>query len=290
MKFAFFHGCVIPQKENAYELSARRVAEKLGIQLIDLEGANCCGFFLDAVDHLSATILAARNLSLAEENGYDIVTLCPACFGHLTKVRDGLLNDHELRNTVNKALREINREIKNPPQVKHFTKVLLEDVELEKIRGTVKNPLKQLRVAPHYGCHIVKPSDEIKFDNPEDPKMLDALIEVTGAKCLYYMEEKLCCGAPVMGVDEKLSLKIVREKLKSIKGVEADAIVTVCPFCHLHFDLNQLTIEEEYSEKYQIPVLHYTQLLGLAQGFTPDDLGLYENRVPVDDILSILQQ
>jgi len=290
LKYAFFHGCVIPQKENAYELSARRVAEKLGIQLIDLEGANCCGFFLDAVDHLSATILAARNLSLAEENGYDIVTLCPACFGHLTKVRGGLLNDHELRNTVNKALREINRKIENPPQVKHFTKVLLEDVGLEKIRSTVKKSLKQLRVAPHYGCHIVKPSDEIHFDNPEDPKMLDALVEVTGAKCLYYMEEKLCCGAPVMGVDEKLSLKIVREKLKSIKRVEADAIVTVCPFCHLHFDLNQLTIQEEYAEEYQIPVLHYTQLLGLAQGFAPDDLGLYENRVPVDEILSALQQ
>jgi len=91
-------------------------------------------------------------------------------------------------------------------------------------------------------------------------------------------------------VDEKLSLKIVREKLKSIKRVGADAIVTVCPFCHLHFDLNQLTIQEEYSEEYQIPVLHYTQLLGLAQGFIPDDLGLYENRVPIDDILNALQQ
>ena len=116
LKYAFFHGCVIPQKENAYELSARKTAERLGIQLIDLEGANCCGFFLDAVDHLSATILAARNLSLAEESGHEIVTLCPACFGHLTKVRNGLLKNHKQLETMNKALGQINRKIENPPK------------------------------------------------------------------------------------------------------------------------------------------------------------------------------
>jgi heterodisulfide reductase subunit B len=102
------------------------------------------------------------------------------------------------------------------------------------------------------------------------------------------MEKKLCCGAPVVGVDERLALTIVREKLKSIKQVGADMIATVCQFCHLHYDVNQLRITEEFAEEYQIPVLHYTQLLGLAQGLTPEELGLYENRVPVDQILSEL--
>lgn len=288
MKYILFTGCVIPHRENAYELSARRVAEKLGIQLTDLEGANCCGFFLDAVDHLSAVVLAARDLSLAEEKGGDLITLCPSCSAHLTKVKAELLQDEELRSTVNEALGEINREFHGSSEVKHFNKVLLEDVGIEKISSTVTKPLNQLKIAPHYGCHILKPSDELLFDNPEDPKLLDSLVEVTGAECVDYMEKRLCCGAPVVGVDEKLALKITREKLKSIQRVKADAITTVCQFCHLQFDINQLAIEEEFSEKYEIPVLHYTQLLGLAQGFTPDELGLFENRVPVDKILSAL--
>lgn len=288
MKYVYFPGCVIPQRENAYELSARRVAEKIGIELIDLKGVNCCGFFLEGVDHLSAATLAARDLSLAEENGCDLLTLCPACFGHLTRIRTELLNDPKLQNTVNKALGEINKKFKGSSEVKHITKILLEEVGIEKIKETIIKPLKELRVAPHYGCHILKPSDEINFDSPENPRLLDSLIEATGANCINYIEKKSCCGAPVMGVDEKLSLEIVRNKLQSIQNVGTDAIVTVCPFCHTHFDLNQVRIEEEYQEKYQIPVLHYTQLLGLAQGYDPDALGLYENRVPIDDILDRL--
>lgn len=288
MKYAYFPGCVTPQKENAYELSTRKVAEKFGIELLDLEGANCCGFFTEPVDHLTATLLAARDICLAEESKCDLVTLCPACFGHLTHVRLELLNDQKLRNIINEALKEINREFKGSSEVKHFVKVLLKDIGIPKIKKTIVKPLNRLKVAPHYGCHIMKPSDEIQFDNPENPKLLDSLIRVTGAKCLDYMEKRLCCGAPIMGVDEKLSLRIAREKLKSVQKAGADAIVTVCQFCHLHLDLNQLTIQDEFSEEYNIPVLHYTQLLGLAQGLDPEALGVYENRVPADKILTLL--
>jgi len=288
LKYAYFPGCVTPQRENAYELSARKVIEKFGIELIELKGASCCGFFLDAIDHLSAGALAARNLSLAEEIGCDLLTLCPTCSGHLIRARTELLQDPNFRNTMAGVLKEINKKFEGSSKVKHISRVFIEDVGIEKIRGTIVKPLKQLKVAPHYGCHIMKPSDEIRFDSPENPKLLDSLLEATGVKCVNYMEKRLCCGAPIMGVDEKLSLEVVRHKLKSIQDVGADAIVTVCPFCHTHFDLNQVRIEEDYSEKYQMPVLHYTQLLGLAQGFSPDELGLYENRVPVDNILSML--
>jgi len=287
MKYAFFSGCVTPLRENSYELSARRVIEKIGIELIELEGANCCGFFLDAVDHLSSSALAARNLCLAEEIGCDLLTLCPTCAGHLTRVRKELLEDSGLRGDVNMALKNINKRFDGSSQVKHITRIFIEDIGVDEIRSTVVKPLKQLRVAPHYGCHIMKPSDEIRFDSPENPKLLDSLIEATGVTCIDYMEKRLCCGAPIMGVDEKLSLEIVREKIKSIpNGV--NAIITICPFCHTHFDLNQGLIEQRYGETYRIPVLHYTQLLGLAQGYDPDDLGLYENRVPVDELLKLL--
>ena len=285
LKYILFSGCSIPHKENGYELSARKVADKLGIELVDFEEANCCGFFLESVDHLSAQVLAARDLCLAEEAGLDIITLCTGCYGHLTKTRSHLLEDEGLREKVNKILQKGGREFKGTSKVKHFTQVLLEDVGVEKIMDTITKPLNNLRVVSHWGCHILKPSEELQFDNPENPEKLISLITLTKAEFVPYMEEKLCCGGPVSGVDEMLSLKILREKLLSIEKVKADAIITVCPFCHIHFDLNQLTIEEAFSEIYEIPVLHYTQLLGLAQGFSPDEIGAYENRTPVDDLL-----
>ncbi|MFQ5836263.1 MAG: CoB--CoM heterodisulfide reductase iron-sulfur subunit B family protein [Candidatus Bathyarchaeia archaeon] len=287
LKYAFFSGCVIPQKENAYELSARKVAEKLEIQLVDLKGASCCGLFLGSVDFLSGVVLAARNLCLAEENGYDLMVLCNGCFGHLTRVRWELQKNQNLLSSVNEILKEINKNYSGSSEVKHFVQVLL-DIGVQKIKDTVVKPLSKLSVAPFYGCHILKPSDEIQFDNPENPKMLNSLIQVTGAKCVEYMERKLCCGGPVAGINEKLSFSITRQILKSVQRAEADLIVTNCPFCHLQFDLNQMAIEGEFSEEYQIPVLHYPQLLGLAQGFSPEELGMDENRVPVDKILSIL--
>jgi len=288
LKYLLFSGCSIPQKENAYELSARKVASKLGIELVDFKEANCCGFFLDSVDHLSAQVLAARDLSLAEQAGLDIVTLCTGCFGHLTKTRTHLLEDGGLRDRINRILNRVNKEFKGSVKVKHFTQVLIGDVGVEKITDSITRPLNKLRLVSHWGCHIMKPSDEVRFDDPENPECLNSLIRLTKAEHVHYTEEKLCCGAPVIGVDERLSLKILREKLASIQRIKADAIITICPFCHIHFDLNQPSIEEAFSETYEIPTLHYTQLLGLAQGILPDELGLYENRIPVDHILEKL--
>ena len=288
MKYAYFSGCVTPQRENAYEFSARRVFERLGVELVGLEGASCCGFFLDAVDHLSGSVLAARNLALAEEGGTDILTLCPTCSGYLTEVREELLEDQRSREAVNEALRGVNREFHGSAGVKHLARALVEDVGVEKIEATVTRPLRGLRVAPHYGCHVMKPSDKLRFDDPENPARLDSLVEATGAKCVEYMEERLCCGGPLMGIDIDLALKVLRQKLQSIQRAGPDAIVTICPFCHLHLDLNQSRVEEEYKETYGIPVLHYTQLLGLAEGLSPDDLALRENRVPVDGLLEKL--
>lgn len=263
----------------------RKVADKLGIKLLDLEEANCCGFFMEPVDYLGATIMAARNLALFDESGSDAITPCPACFGHLTRVRSTLMKDEELRNRVNQALKTINKKFEGTSEIKHFVGVLLQDVGIEKIKTTITAPLNKLRVAPHYGCHILKPSDEINLDDPEDPKLLDSLLEVTGAKCVGYAEKRLCCGSPTMNVNEALSLKITKTKLQSVKKSGADAIVTICPACHIHFEL---TAQACLQEKYNIPVLHYTQLLGLAQGFSPEELGLNENRVPVDKILDLL--
>ena len=286
LKYAFFSGCVTPQKENSYELSIRKVCQKLGIDLVDLEKTNCCGFFVEPVDYQASVIFGARNLAIMDETSLDAVTPCSACFGHLTRVRSLLLENEELRNTVNRALKEINKTFTGSAKIKHIVGMLLQDVGIEKIKDSVSKPLNKLRIAPHYGCHILKPSDELHLDNPEDPKLLDSLIEATGAECVDYSEKKLCCGSSAMNVDQKLATKIIETKLDSIKNSGADAIVTVCPACHVQFDLTAYGL---LREKSNLPILHYTQLLGLAQGWGPQELGLYENRVSVDRLLEILQ-
>ena len=286
MKYLFFSGCVTPQKENMYELSLRKVSQKIGIELIDLDRTNCCGFFVEPVDYQASVVLGARNLAIMDEQGLDAVTPSPACFGHLTRVRSTLLENDELRKTVNQELKEVGKTFVGSSRMKHFMGVLVQDVGIERIKTTMSRPLSKLKVAPHYGCHLLKPSSEVHLDNPEDPKLLDSLIEATGTECLDYSEKGLCCGSSAMNVDRNLSTKITKTKMDSVEKSGADAIVTVCPACHVHFDLTANAI---LKEKHDIPVLHYTQLLGLAQGFSPQELGLYENRVPVDKILELIE-
>jgi heterodisulfide reductase subunit B len=279
LKYLMFLGCAIPYRVAAFEISARKVLGKLGVELVEMPEFNCCGLPLDPVSHETMLILAARNLALAEQKGLDIITLCPGCAGTLKKVNKMLNEDKALRDEINCHLKEAGLEFKGSVDAKHFMQVLIEDVGLEKIKNSVIKPLTLLKVAEHNGCHILRPKKFIGFDDPEDPKSLKALIEMTGATCLDYMDETECCGAPSVGVNDKIALQLAREKLNHIKDVNAQAMITICPFCHIMYDTNELRIEKMFNEKYGIPVLHYPQLLGLAMGMKPEELGFSELRV-----------
>ncbi len=167
--------------------------------------------------------------------------------------------------------------------------MLAEDVGFERITAGIQRSLNPLRVAEHSGCHVLRPTKYIGFDDPENPTILRNLIELTGAKCLDYMDETECCGAPIIGVNEMIPLQLAKEKLDHIRAVGAQALITVCPFCHMMYDLHQSRIERAFNEKFGIPVLHYTQLLGLAMGFSPDELGFKELRVDATELLSQLE-
>lgn len=290
MKYAFFPGCLSPSRIPSYELATRKIAEKLGIELIDLEGANCCGYYLMGLDHISALALGVRNLSLAESLGLDILTICTGCFSTLKETNDIFKENGEYRDKINKLMENIGREYKGTVEVKHLAKVLLDDVGLDKIRESIAFPLKKLKAAIHPGCHLVRPSNHLHFGNPEDPDVLRDLIKVTGAEVVEYPDEMACCGFVIFGVDKDASLKIAGEKLRTIKYSGADVIITFCGFCTLMFDRNQPIIEKFLSEKYDIPVLLYPQLLGLAQGLKPEELGIDENRVKPKTILEMLKE
>jgi heterodisulfide reductase subunit B len=284
-KYLMFLGCAIPYRVAAFEISARKVLGKLGVELCEMPEFNCCGLPLDPVSHEMMLILAARDLALAEKEGLDIITLCPGCAGTLKKVNKMLKEDEGLRSKINRHLKEDGLEFKGTVDAKHLLQVLIEDVGLEKIKQAVTKPLRMLKVAEHNGCHILRPKEYIGFDDPEDPKTLKTLIEATGATCLDYLDETECCGAPSVGVSDKVALQLARDKLNHIKVVGAEAMITICPFCHIMYDTNELRIEKMFNETYGIPIMHYPQLLGLAMGITPEELALNELRVDVSKVL-----
>jgi heterodisulfide reductase subunit B len=284
-KFLMFLGCAIPYRVSAFEISARKILAKLGVELVEMPEFNCCGLPLDPVSHEMMLILAARNLALAEEKGLNIITLCPGCAGTLKKVNKMLKEDRALRDEINCHLKEAGLQFKGTVDAKHFMQVLMEDVGLDKIKKSIVKPLTMVKVAEHNGCHILRPKEFIGFDDPEDPKMLKALVEATGATCLDYMDETECCGAPSVGVSDKVALQLARDKLNHVKQVNAEALVTICPFCHIMYDTNELRIEKMFNETYGIPILHYPQLLGLAMGIPPEELAFSELRVDSSKIL-----
>jgi len=284
-KYLLFLGCAIPYRVSAYEISARKVLAKLGVELVEMPEFNCCGLPLDPVSHETMLILAPKNLAMAEQTGLNILTLCPGCAGTLKKVNKNLKEDKALKEQINGHLKEVGLELKGTIEVKHLLQLLKEDVGLERIKASVVRSLTMLKVAEHNGCHILRPKEYIGFDNPEDPQTLKMLIEATGATCLDYIDETECCGAPSVGVSDKVALALARDKLNHVKMVEAQALITICPFCHIMYDTNELRIEKLFNETYGIPILHYPQLLGLAMGLTPEELAFNELRVNASKII-----
>ena len=289
-KYLIYLGCAVPYRVAAYEISSRKVLQKLGVELVEMPEFNCCGLPLDPVSHETMLILAARNLALAEQQGLGIITLCPGCGGTLKKVNKILKADKALREQINGHLKEAELEFKGTSDSKHILQVLIEDVGLAKIKNAVVKPLTMLKVAEHVGCHALRPKEYIGFDNPEDPQSLKILIEATGATCLEYVDETECCGAPSVGVSDKIALQLARDKLNHIKTVGAQALITVCAFCHIMFDTNEVRIERTFNEAYGIPILHYPQLLGLAMGMTPEELAFNELRVDTSKLLKIVTE
>jgi len=288
LKYAFFLGCTIPYRVSSYEISARKVFNKLDVDLVEMPDANCCGLPVDPANHEMTLALSARNLCLAEQQNLNIVTLCTGCATTLRKTNKLLKTDKETRERVNDILKQIGLEFKGTIEAKHMIQVLKEDVGYDKVKNAVQKPLSSLRVAEHIGCHLLRPVKYMGWDDPEDPQTVHDLIELTGAKCLDYLDESECCGYTVIAIDDNVALQLTREKLNHIKIVGAQALITVCPSCHLMFDVNQSRIERTFNENYNLPVLHYTQLLGLAMGMSPDELAIKENRVDASKLLQVL--
>lgn len=283
MRYALFLGCTVPARQMNYEQSARAVAEALDIEFVDLP-FGCCGFPLEPLSRVKALAMAAYNLMIASERHLDIAALCSACAETLVKARWLLSRDEALLKRVNRELRKLGVEyVGEAPEVLHILRVLHDEVGVEDIRRRIQRPLKGLRVAVHYGCHYMRPSEAYGgFEDPERPRSLDELVEATGAESVDYPGKIDCCGGALLAMSEDVAKEMAAKKLRSLSALNVDALILICPFCAIMYDRYQSLILEEG----RIPVLYYTQLLGLALGLEPDALGLDLNAVSVEDLLA----
>ncbi len=276
-ELSLFLGCLIPNRYPGIEKATKLVLDRLGIKYSDLKEAACCPAPLfRSFDKITWLALASRNLVLAEQKNADLLTICNGCFSSLMDANAILKNDAGLRKEINTHLKKIDKEYLGTTEVRHIVEFLYRDIGVEKIDKEVEKPL-EIKAAVHYGCHLLKPTKDRKLGGFECPMFFDELVEATGAKSVSYEGKKSCCGAGggVRSAIFETSLRMTEYKLVRMKKAGVDCIVDACPFCHLQYDSGQ----KELSDAYNIPVLHYSQLLGLALGYTAEEVGLHLNEM-----------
>jgi heterodisulfide reductase subunit B2 len=279
MRYAYYPGCSLEATGRPYEESVAAVAKALGIELVELEDWNCCGAtaYMSINETLSFS-LSARNLCQAKKIGNTLVTACSACYTNLRKTETYLSDFPEIKNNVNSALAEAGLKYEGGIVTKHFLQTVVEDVGLNKIKALVKHPLSGLRIAPYYGCQIARPYGI--EDSADNPMMMDRLIETIGGDPIYYPMKTVCCGGSLMGIRKEVALRLCRNILLCAQQSGAQCIAVTCPLCQMNLDAFQSSINKTYGTNFNLPILYFTQLMGMAFGYDSKSLGINDCIVP----------
>jgi heterodisulfide reductase subunit B2 len=279
-QYAYYPGCSLESLSKDYHISTLAVARELGLDLKELEDWNCCGataYF--PVDELLAYTLVSRNLAIAEKTGLtDFVAPCSACFKNAYYTNAALKKDPDLADHINFALEEDDLHIEGKLKVRHLIEVIVEDVKLEAIKNKVVAPLKGLRVAPYYGCQLLRPRKD--HENVENPQYFEELLSAVGAEPIEYGSKARCCGASLIITNRKAALEMVRILLKDAIDHGADVIATTCPMCNVNLEVYQGQVNSEFGTNYSIPVMYFTQLMGMAMNIPSRRLGIAKVPVP----------
>ena len=291
MKYRYYPGCSLERNAYAYHQSTIAVTKPLDVELVEIDDWNCCGATeYISIDSLAAYSLVARNLALASQdnnNGNKLVAPCSACYLNLTKTEKIMLDHPEIEKKINLALAEGDLNYKPGKMgIHHLLEIIVNDVGFDAVAEKVTNPLKGLRIAPYYGCMIVRPAYLGGFDNPEYPTTLDKLMEVLGAEVVDYPVKAHCCGGHMTQISEAVAFEIIHRLLKNAADYEADVIVTLCPMCQLNLDAYQDGVNKMFKSDFKIPILYFTQLMGLAFGIPSAELGFGKEFVNAKPALS----
>jgi len=278
-KYIPFFGCMISMKYPQFEAAVRKTVQKLGLELVDVHGFTCCPdpIYFKADDKKEWLTIAARNLCLAEEAGHDIITMCSGCTATLSEAYHILEEEPKVKDEVNKRLSRINKEYKGTIKVRHIVTAIRDDFGIDKVKESVVKPLDGLKVAIHYGCHLLKPSKVMQVDDPDHPTILEDLVEAVGATPIDHEERLLCCGKACSSAD--IPAQMVYDVLTSIKNIKADCMGLICPTCFDEYDIGQIRVGRKFNTKFDIPIIYYFQLLGIAQGLSPEEVGLHRHKV-----------
>lgn len=292
MKYSYFPGCSLERNASAYHVSAMAIAEPLGIEFIEVDDWNCCG----ATEYISLNLTAsyaliARNLAQAskETSTKQLVAPCSACYLNLKKCDAYMKESPSLEEKINTALAAGGLSYKGGTlKVRHLLDVVVNDIGYDAIAAKVTKPLKGLRVAPYYGCMIVRPKlgENGTFDNPEYPTTLDKLLKVLGATVIDFPLKAHCCGGHMTQISESTGFELIRRLIKGATDYKADLIVTLCPMCQLNLDAFQGAMNSHFNTTYHMPVLYFTQMIGLAFGMDAASLGIGAELVDARPALS----
>ena len=283
-KYTLYPGCVMQTEQYGYELSNREVFPLLGVELVDVENFSCCGEPVKSINQLLTLYLSARNLAIAEQQGFDLFVPCSVCHFALSECKNILDNDGGMRSRVNEMLASEDLEYKGKVGVVHTVDLLYDHVGVKEIKKHVKKPLKGLKIASHYGCHLVRPSEIGRPVDSENPMKIEAVLEALGAETMDYAEKLDCCGGLLLVNLPESALTKTGQKLQAVEEHGFDGLVTVCPWCQRMFDSRQKKAGETVAAKLEVPVFYLTQLLGLAFGLDERKLGLDLNLSPVDKL------
>jgi heterodisulfide reductase subunit B len=284
MKYALFLGCTIPARLPQYESSSRSILDKLGVELLNIEEFNCCGYPLRNIDFEAAVLSSARNLALAERESLNILVLCKCGFGMLKHAAHFMKETPALRKKINAILEKEDLTYKGDTEIKHLLSVLTHDVGIETIKEKITRPYTDIKIAAHYGCHALRPSEIVQFDDPVNPTLFDNLVGVTGAESIDWQARLDCCGAPLFGINDDLSMALTDKKLINAKQSGADYLCDACAYCHIQLDTVQEMMNKERGGNHLLPAILYPQLLGLSLGIDRVTLGLGMNKIDITSV------
>ena len=276
MRFAFFPGCV--SRGGCPELypAAKLICHRLGIGIQEMPAASCTGAgVLQEKNELLGDTLNARTFAMAEKLRLPILTICSTCQGVMAQANHRMKQSPEYLERINTHLAGEGLEYRGTTEIKHLLWVLIEDYGLDELTKAVTRPLRGIRMAPFYGCYIIRPTDALDIDeHPERQTSLERLIETLGATVVDFAGKTRCCGFPILTINERNSMAMVAKHTSEVKDLGADAMVTPCPLCHLNLDGFQPKAAAQAGRKIDMPIIHLPQAIGLAMGISPKELGL----------------
>lgn len=283
-EMAYFPGCTLYTKATHLDRAGRESFRALGIELVELDEWTCCGASFPLVnDYHMGLASPSRVLADTKEAGFDeLATVCSVCFNVLTRTNHVFLTDEERKEKINDF---IERDYQGDVPVVHFLQILRDEIGFKRLGEEISTPLSGLKVASYYGCLLLRPHREIGFDDPEKPTIFEDFVRSVGAEPVYFPFKNECCGAFQVMNDEEIAVRCSKDILTDAVGNEADIVVTSCPLCQFNLDDRQPELSERYTDFQEIPVIYFTQLLGLALGLKEEDLEFNRNNIDPVPIL-----